>query len=61
MDTIEIGQKRKWNNYDDRFIVVDKEVYPTIELWVLQYESDGRKQSQTEDTILNKSVLIYEK
>ncbi|WP_158001003.1 hypothetical protein [Clostridium botulinum] len=58
MNKIIIGQKRKWINPEYTFKIIEEKIINNKTMYILQYEDDSRKQTQTEEAILSKSVVI---
>ena len=60
MDEIKIGQIRKWKrdtNHEHFKIVEDDGIYCDTRYWIIQYNTDGRKQTKTNEELLNLSIL----
>jgi hypothetical protein len=63
MDDIEIGQIRKWRtdtNNEHFEIIEDNGVHHGNRFWIIQYTTDDRRQSKTDEEIFTKSVLCEE-
>ena len=59
METINIGEKRKWINNDEEFTVIGYEgIHHGNHWFVIEYETDNRKQTIQESVLISKTVAI---
>ena len=58
---IKIGEERKWqmDTNNERFsVIVDKGVHYGMHYFIIQYDTNGRKQTVSEEDLDMKTVLL---
>lgn len=59
METVNVGEKRKWINNNEVFTVIkDKENHYGSHWFVIEYETDNRKQTLQESVLISKTVAM---